>query len=275
MFLLFETFIAVYETKSFTKASNYLYVSQPTVTIRIKKIESEIDTILFYREKHQEVSPTDAGIIFYREILKFLSLWNNIKLKITDNLVEKKVFKIGISQSATRNILPSIYKSIFQHISNLEIEFFIYNSEKVFNLVDEHKLHFGIIEKPMISNNIEKFFIMKDELVLAGNKDSGTFFIREEGSGVKYYSSKFLKEMNYIPKNIVQMNNNEMILIHIENNLGCSLVSKHFLKEEITYVELDENYHREFQGIFFLEEKDPIIKSLIDEIKLHLINNIN
>ncbi len=38
MFALLETFIAVFETKSFTRAANQCFISQPTATVRIKKI---------------------------------------------------------------------------------------------------------------------------------------------------------------------------------------------------------------------------------------------
>ena len=42
MFALLETFIAVFETKSFTRAANQCFISQPTATVRIKKLEEEL-----------------------------------------------------------------------------------------------------------------------------------------------------------------------------------------------------------------------------------------
>lgn len=65
MFTLFETFLAVYETKSFTRAADHLYVSQSTITVRIKKLELELKAKLFIRGQNQEVIPTEAANIFY------------------------------------------------------------------------------------------------------------------------------------------------------------------------------------------------------------------
>ena len=64
MFSLFETFIAIYETRSFTKAGQYLFISQPTVTVRIKKLE-EVGNSLFIRGKNREVIPTEAAKLLY------------------------------------------------------------------------------------------------------------------------------------------------------------------------------------------------------------------
>lgn len=48
MFALLETFIAVFETKSFTRAANQCFISQPTATVRIKKLEEELKVHLFW-----------------------------------------------------------------------------------------------------------------------------------------------------------------------------------------------------------------------------------
>ena len=55
MFSLLETFLSIYETQSFTRIGNYLFISQPTVTLRIKKLEEELGSpLLQYSSKAQE-----------------------------------------------------------------------------------------------------------------------------------------------------------------------------------------------------------------------------
>ena len=49
MFKLLKTFIAVYEQESFTKAADLLFLTQPTISGHIKKLEAELDTLLFIR----------------------------------------------------------------------------------------------------------------------------------------------------------------------------------------------------------------------------------
>ncbi|MFU1892628.1 helix-turn-helix domain-containing protein, partial [Enterococcus faecium] len=49
MFEWIKTFIAVYETKNFSTAAKQLYISQPTVSLQIKKLEQHFSIKLFYR----------------------------------------------------------------------------------------------------------------------------------------------------------------------------------------------------------------------------------
>lgn len=121
-------------------------------------------------------------------------------------------------------------------------------------------------EQLLIRDNRNISFIL-DELVLAGNTDSETFFTRESGSGIGYYIKRYLKSAPSAQRNIVRMNSNEMIISHIKAGLGSSLISKSFLTDDIPYQELGSNYHREFLGVSFDEEKDPMIQKLISKIK--------
>ena len=60
-----EYFLAVSNNKSFTRAAEQLYVSQPSVTTAIKKLEDELGLLLFDRNKKQAIL-TSEGEIFYQ-----------------------------------------------------------------------------------------------------------------------------------------------------------------------------------------------------------------
>lgn len=78
--------------------------------------------------------------------------------------------------------MPRIFKVFEGELEHLDVEINMYDSEKVFELVANHDLHLGIIERLLISDQTETFPLFLDELVLAGNTDSETFFTRESGS---------------------------------------------------------------------------------------------
>ncbi len=267
MFPLFETFIAVYETKSFTRASKYLFISQPTVTVRIRKLEEELGTSLFSRGQNQEVIPTEAAMHLYAPALKYIKSWEKLQAEIQEKQLKKHPFKIGVSHSAAISLMPNIFKSFEKDLEHLDVEISMYDSETVFDLVSNHDLHFGVVEKPLANEQTETFPLGQDELVLAGSVETGTFFIREVGSGVGHYVKKFLKEEKVLPKNIVRMSSNEMIIAHIRAGLGASLISKQFITKEIPYQELGEKYQREFLGVTFADERDPLIQILVQKIK--------
>ena len=64
MFEWIKTFIAVYETKNFSAAAKQLYISQPTVSLQIKKLEQHFSIKLFYRNENNRLF-LPKKLIFY------------------------------------------------------------------------------------------------------------------------------------------------------------------------------------------------------------------
>lgn len=66
MLKLIKTFIAVYETRSFSKAADQLFISQPTVSVHIKQLEEQLNVKLFDRNGRMFLSPTLNARRFYQ-----------------------------------------------------------------------------------------------------------------------------------------------------------------------------------------------------------------
>ena len=75
MFKLLQTFIAVYETRSFSKAADQLFISQPSVSVHIKQLETELKTTLFDRNGRTELAPTTNARMLYQRALALLDDW--------------------------------------------------------------------------------------------------------------------------------------------------------------------------------------------------------
>ena len=63
-----QCFLCVADKLNFTKASEELYLSTPTVTHHIKNLEEELNTLLFIRTSRM-VKLTEAGTMFYNCLL--------------------------------------------------------------------------------------------------------------------------------------------------------------------------------------------------------------
>lgn len=61
-----ETFIEVAKLKSFSKAANKLFITQPTVTNHIQNLEKELETVLINR-MGKTISLTKAGELLYKK----------------------------------------------------------------------------------------------------------------------------------------------------------------------------------------------------------------
>ncbi|MEJ7495924.1 LysR family transcriptional regulator, partial [Staphylococcus pasteuri] len=60
-----EYFLAIVKYNSFTKASNFLHISQPSLTATIKKMEADLGYDLFMRTT-KDIKITEKGIQFYK-----------------------------------------------------------------------------------------------------------------------------------------------------------------------------------------------------------------
>lgn len=267
MFELFETFIAVYETKSFTRAAQHLFISQPTVSVRIQKLEGELQTPLFTRDQNHRVRPTEAATMLYPQALEYLANWEQVQMQIRQRSLAKTPFKIAVSHSAATSVMPEIFKKLQPFLPELNLTINMQNSEKVFQLVADHDIHFGIIEKPIRGDLTQSFPLFSDELVLAGYPKTQTFFIREAGSGVSHYTQQFLKTNPFPIEHIIPMNSNDMIIAHLKAGLGASLISKRFVTDSLPYQYLSDQYQRIFYGLAYLDEHDPLVLKIIDLLK--------
>lgn len=108
-----ESFVMVYDYKSFTLAAEISYISQPTLSKRIKQLEEEVDCILFDRS-NGSVVPTPAGKLLYKEAQKILNQELIAKEKM-------RRFRTGIAGTLRLGISPiapiSIVATAISHMS--------------------------------------------------------------------------------------------------------------------------------------------------------------
>ena len=61
-----------------------------------------------------------------------------------------------------------------------------------------------MVEKPIISESVERVTLCEDELVLAGDP-SGVWLVREHGSGVRYYTELYFKTEGIVPTHAIEV----------------------------------------------------------------------
>ena len=100
---------------------------------------------------------------------------------------------------------------LYTRFPHIQFQVEMMNSAAVLHAVEQHELDLGIIEKPLSAATVERYPLMSDQLVLAGDPAVGPWLVREQSSGVYYYMKRYLEEQN-IQTPILQIANNEMIV---------------------------------------------------------------
>jgi DNA-binding transcriptional LysR family regulator len=239
-----ETFKIVYETQNFSKAAELLFVSQPTVSAHIKQLEEELNTQLFIRNGRMNIAATPQAHLLYQRSLNLLDDWQHLYQEIQQGTQQLIPCRIGVSHTFAIYLLPDLLIGLYARFPHIQFQVEMINSAAVLHAVEQHELDLGIIEKPLSASTVERYPLMSDRLVLAGNPVAGPWLVREQSSGVYYYMKRYLEEQN-IQTPVLEIANNEMIVALLKKGFGSSIISVR-ATGEIPYKELGEQYQRQF-----------------------------
>ena len=90
-------FVEVAKQRNFTKASQVLLVSQPSISKMVKSLEDELKVTLLDRSERQ-IKLTDAGVIVYEQALKILQSIEDVYASVNELVqVKKRNRKIRIN----------------------------------------------------------------------------------------------------------------------------------------------------------------------------------
>jgi len=199
------TFLVVYETKSFSKASKILQISQPAVTQKIKQLEEFVGTQLIERKKN--------GIILTSKGKYFLEIALNLKDcvdKVSNRIKYFKDFSlpliIGASSTIGNYILPN-YLAYLRQLVQKDINLIVKNNYQLLEQLEANKIDIAFTTIKTNDPNIEFIEWKKDNIVFFSNKPLPSsmefddllnyeFLCREDGSVLKTEISKILKKHN-------------------------------------------------------------------------------
>ncbi len=75
---------------------------------------------------------------------------------------------------------------------HFEIE--IANSHESLEQVAKHESDFGFIEKPLETSGVQRYSLMEDQLVIAGDPNSQIMACKRNNSGVFHYTQRYFEE---------------------------------------------------------------------------------
>lgn len=257
MFKWLETFRIVYETKSFSKASEILFISQPTVSAQIKQLENEFQTQFFIRNGRKEVNITPQADILYQRVVSLMDDWEKLHREVQSNNQRIVRCVIGASHTFATYLLPDLLIELYKQFPHFQFSVKMMNSLEVLQSVERRTVDMGFIEKPLSAANITRIPLIDDQMVLAGDSEKGPWLVREPSSGVYYYTKRFLEEQN-INEPIIEVQNNEIIVELLRKGFGCSIISER-TTAQIPYKRLDDTYQRQF---FLIKREQAIYDEL-------------
>lgn len=259
---LLQTFMKVYEQRNFTKASQLLFISQPTISTKIRQLEKQLQTELFIRQGPKNIIPTPAGDLFYTYAKQTIHHYEE-----TLSLMQEKprqACRIGCSHTIAHAYLPPLIPILAERFPNVDFSFTQANSENIATSVKRQQLEIGLIEKPIDTAPLQKQTFINDELVRAGSNEAMIWLMREPQSGVHFFNELYIAEKNIqLPQ--MKINSNDMIIRLLNQSFGQSIISKKCLEEHpsIPYSRLRDAYTR---PLSIIHESNDSLQPIVQQI---------
>jgi LysR family hydrogen peroxide-inducible transcriptional activator len=167
-----EYIVAVDTYRHFGKAAESCFITQPTLSMQIKKLEEDLEIIIFDRSK-QPLIPTDVGqrlIEQARIVLKQAEELNNI-VKDHKNQVSG-MLRIGIIPTLAPYLLPVFIGRYKKKYPNIYIKVVEQTTDEIVKLLNKDLIDVGILVTPLKEEKIIEKPVFYEEMMIYVNPEN-------------------------------------------------------------------------------------------------------
>ena len=164
----------IYTEKSMLKVSEKLYISQPAVSYRLSKMESEFKRPLFIRNT-RGVLLTEAGMRLHKYAHRMLQYSEEITATVQHDPTEYMgEIRIGTTASFANYHLTEQLRDFCNIYPNIHISLDLYPSDTLFEMFNAGKLPIAVVRGNRFATKKEKSYIIFDEPIVVIAKESIT-----------------------------------------------------------------------------------------------------
>lgn len=291
-FDLLKIFKTVAYYGNISKAAKIICVTQPSVTKSIKKLENELNMILFVREKRGMIL-TDKGKTLYRYIVDSINTLDNVDL-IAKNISENDVGKlrIGAGESVSRTFLKKTiieYKKLYPGIT---IELLNLSSDSLYNDLRYGRLDLIFINSTItINENKYKCFKLIDiedcffttpsfykkikNIINIKTILSQSLIVQNENYDTRTFLNSICIKNNIQLKPTLEMDRHSLIVEFVKENLGVGFATKQYIEQylksgELVEINVDFNIDKRFIKCVYKNDKNPKVNKFISMLKYNI-----
>lgn len=242
-----QVFEALARNLNFTKAAEELFLSQPTVSMQIKKLGESVGAPLF-EQTGKTVHLTEAGKALYgacREVFDALSRYES-------DVADLKGLKQGHLRLAVvttaKYFAPILLGQFCEKYPGIDVALKVTNRERLLERLADRADDFYIMgEPPQVKEAVFEPFTPNPLVVVAWPKHplvkqkrialhalgKEKFIMREPGSGTRLAIMNYLREHDVTPQIRMELGSNEAIKQAVMGKLGISILSRHAVGVDI------------------------------------------
>lgn len=167
-----EYIVAVDTYRSFVLAAEKCFVTQPTLSMQVQKLEDTLGVKIFDRSK-QPVTPTEIGIEIITQARIMLSESEKIKEIITDRQKELSgELRVGIIPTVAPYILPKIIRGFIERYPQVKLIVWEQTTEEIVQQLKLGMIDCGILSTPLHESSLTEIPVFYENFVAYVSKNS-------------------------------------------------------------------------------------------------------
>ena len=246
---LYKYFYQVAKYESYTKASQELMISQPSLSYSIKVLEEQLGIKLFKKEKNH-VYLTDAGKEIYSKLIEAFEIIDSIDSNNSD--ISGKVI-LGLRPAFAEETLPVYLHELHLIYPNLQVDYITGESDQLKKMLINHEIDI-LIDENTFDDEISSVLAFEDQCIFITHKHN-----------IDKYKNKIVDEkmctenplyivsMNKIIKKFIELypafkyedvRSTPLMLFNLSNSEYIGLAPKIILTRELQtneFIELESN----------------------------------
>ena len=238
-----EILLTVYEQGSIKKASDALHLTQPTVSMQLKKLSESIDAPL-YDQVGKKLIFTQAGIMMANAARDTLERMHVLEGELSAlRGLKTGTLKIAVV-TTSKYFIPHLLGPFCQRYPDIDIEFNVGNRQTIINRLQAGHDDFYVfshlpdnipidaiefVDNPLVMVAAENHPLSKRNNIDLNELTEEPFLMRESGSGTRFAIERFLASSNVKMNIKMTIESNEAIRHCVMAGLGISILSEHTL----------------------------------------------
>ena len=243
-----EILKALGEYKKISLVAEKLFISQPSVSIQLRKL-SELFDITLYHSNGRTIDLTEAGEAVVAASAEIFTTLNNLSTKLNDvKGIKSGKLKICVVSTA-KYFLPLLLGSFCKKYPLIDVELNIGNRAQILTRLKENKDDFYVLshcpedkniksdpflDNPMVVVAPENHELTRQSTISLARLAHYPFIMREIGSGTRMTIDHYCQEQNVTLKEKMTIESNEAIKHAVVADLGLAILSQHTLDYIIT-----------------------------------------
>jgi DNA-binding transcriptional LysR family regulator len=225
--------------KNMTRAAEFLYVTQPAVTMQIKALENILGLKLI-RKPGKDFQLTEVGEVLFGYTVKIFDIVEEMEHTLKGHIeLTQGSFTLGTTRSFARHLMPALLSSFQERYPGVKVSLKVGSSQEIADGLTSFKYDLAIIGRLSYDSKLKAIPFTKEEFCVVtarwhrfAQKDSiplrelqsEPIIIREAGSGARYAILSLLRSHGISPSVLIEAGSVEFIKEYVHQGRGVSIL---------------------------------------------------